>query len=399
MRRTLVIIYQWDPFGEKMGGIERFTRGLIEHAPDDFEIEFIGITSNAQSRPVGKWMEGFVGKKEISFLPVMYEKDEGLKKTIPLSLRFAAALLFSRIEMRSKVLFFNKIENCSPFLLTKAAKIAVIHSDIERQLIKGKSEVAWREFPLLYYWFENIAFRYLDRIFVINKETLRYCETRYKNMKYKFKHISTWVDTDIFHPSLEGKTEIKKITGKRFGIPAGFAWILFVGRLQEVKAPLRLIEAFDIYLKRNDKTILIMAGEGNMRQEVEKAIGRLSLKDKVFLVGNIPVFELAGLYQSADVLVLTSNSEAMPMSVLEALGSGLPVVSTNVGEVSAVVKNGITGEVIESFEAEDIAAGIDKVLSKPNIYTVSNCLNSVKGLTPQYILKTLYDTMRALNHG
>jgi glycosyltransferase involved in cell wall biosynthesis len=218
-------------------------------------------------------------------------------------------------------------------------------------------------------------------------------------MKYKFKHISTWVDTDIFHPSLEGKTEIKKITGKRFGIPAGFAWILFVGRLQEVKAPLRLIEAFDIYLKRNDKTILIMAGEGNMRQEVEKAIGRLSLKDKVFLVGNIPVFELAGLYQSADVLVLTSNSEAMPMSVLEALGSGLPVVSTNVGEVSAVVKNGITGEVIESFEAEDIAAGIDKVLSKPNIYTVSNCLNSVKGLTPQYILKTLYDTMRALNHG
>ena len=94
--------------------------------------------------------------------------------------------------------------------------------------------------------------------------------------------------------------------------------------------------------------------------------------------------------------MLASNYEGMPISVLEALGCGLPVVSTRVGEVPRVVKNGFSGEIVEGFEAEAIAAGLKKVLEAPVAYSRENCLASIKDFVPATVLQPVFQKMREL---
>ena len=59
-------------------------------------------------------------------------------------------------------------------------------------------------------------------------------------------------------------------------------WILFVGRLQEQKAPLRLLNTFQEYFKKNSKSCFIIIGEGNLRSNLEHRVRELNIKDNVF---------------------------------------------------------------------------------------------------------------------
>ena len=86
----------------------------------------------------------------------------------------------------------------------------------------------------------------------------------------------------------------------------------------------------------------------------------------------------------------------MPRCVIEALTCGLPVVSTDVGEVSLVVRNGFSGEVVKDLSAQAIASAIEKVLKNPIVYTSSNCLEAVSAYTPEKILAPLFEYMRNL---
>ena len=74
----------------------------------------------------------------------------------------------------------------------------------------------------------------------------------------------------------------------------------------------------------------------------------------------------------------------------------MPVVTTDVGEVKRVVKNGYSGEVVKSFEPSAIAQALIKVLDNPNVYTPKNCNESVSEFTPQKVLEPVYDNIRKL---
>lgn len=95
-------------------------------------------------------------------------------------------------------------------------------------------------------------------------------------------------------------------------------------------------------------------------------------------------------------MLLTSNFEGMPICILEALGCGLPVVSTDVGEVKRLIKNGFSGEVVESFAPKDIARGLEKVLNYPDVYIRKNCVSCIMEYTPEKVLKPIYKLMRKL---
>lgn len=396
-KNKTTIIYPTDPLGTKVGGTETFIKGFIEFAPDDIDIEFVGITSNQQKRPSRKWVRLKLGNKEFNFYPLFFEKDENRKTFIPLSLRFTFAAKFSPISTTKRVLFFHRIEPALVYRKINSPKIAVIHNDIQNQTDKGKSESLWSIFPRIYFTIESRIFISLDNIYTVSRTSLDFYESKYPNQINKFCFMPTWADPDVFYPSDKSKNYIRESLSSEHNLPPSECkWILYVGRLQEQKAPLRLINSFYEYYKKNKKVFFILIGEGNLRAKIEKHVKELNIENNVFLMGNMRQQMLVKFYRASDVFLLASNFEGMPMCVLEALGCGLPVVTTNVGEVKKVVKNNFSGEVVGSFSPEIISQLLGKVLNNPDLYLQSNCVASGSEYTPQKVLKPIYERIRTL---
>lgn len=391
------VIYPTDPLGPNVGGIKPFINGFIKYAPDDFSVELIGISSNYYTRPPKKWTMLKSGDKSFNFFPLFFEKNENKKTLIPLSLRFTLALKFSNLKIKNRILFFNRIEPALVFKKAAIPKILTVHSDVTNQVKRGKGEVYWSKFPWLYFIFENFILTYLDLVYTVNKNTLDFYQSKYPDQRDKFVFLPNWADTDLFFPLKEPKQVLRR---KLFSIinclPIMNDWILFVGRLQKTKAPFRLIDTFFEYYKRNKSSNLVIAGEGNLKQSIKAYIKKLNIEKNVLILGNRNHTELPLLYNASDVLLLTSNYEGMPISVLEALACGIPVVSTNVGEVKRVLRNGFSGEVVESFSPNIISQSLRKVLKNPNNYSKNNCLNAVSDYTPKKQLEPVYENMREL---
>ena len=397
MSVKICIIYPTDPFGTKVSGINTFIKEFIKYAPDDSNIEFVGITTDSVKRPVKKWQQLIIGRKEFDFFPLFFEKDENKKTVIPLALRFTFSLKFFKINNDNKILFFNRIEPAILFRKVNFPKIAVIHNDIQKRIGKEKSEILWSRFPWLYFMFESLILKSLNHVYTVSKNTLEFYLAKYAEQKEKFSFLPTSVDIDIFCPIDESKLFIrKKICPINKSLPIENKWILFVGRLQLQKSPIRLIDTFLEYYKRDKTSCLIIIGEGNLRKDIEKYIKKSNIENNVFLLGNMSQDMLVSFYRASDVLLLTSSFEGMPVSVLEALGSGLPVVSTDVGEVKRVVKNNFSGEVVNSFNPTDLAKGLQKVLNNPRVYTSENCVSCILEYTPQKVLKQVYELHRKL---
>jgi glycosyltransferase involved in cell wall biosynthesis len=173
-------------------------------------------------------------------------------------------------------------------------------------------------------------------------------------------------------------------------------WILFVGRLQVQKNPIRLIDSYGEYLKYNRLSSLIIVGEGNLKNKVRELVGRKNLQNCVRMLGSLNQKDLSIFYKCSDVMLVTSNFEGMPMSILEALACGLPVVTTDVGEVNRVVINGKSGEVVQNSDPEKIAEKVQLVVKHRDIYSKKNCAECVKMFSPEKIFIKLNENLKIL---
>jgi len=142
-----------------------------------------------------------------------------------------------------------------------------------------------------------------------------------------------------------------------FDIPTGAPVALFVGRLTPIKRVDRLLEAFTEALASVPDAILVVAGEGDHHDEL--AVKAADLGDAVRFIGwQADVYRL---YRMADVVVIASDNEGMPVTLIEAAMVGIPAVTTDVGSASEVVVDGVTGRVVPPC-ARLLAAGLVDLL-------------------------------------
>lgn len=395
----LVIVFPFDPLGPKVGGAGTFIKGVMKYAPDYFDIDYIGVSCDAKLRPAGQWLNSKLGQKSFNFYPLFIENDENRRRLIPLSLRFTLALRNFKYAYKNKIVFFNRIEPTVLFKKYCVPKIVVIHYDVEKQILSSKSELFWSKIPKVYFALEKYVFRYLNHVFSVNTNALKYYQNRYPEIRNKFSFLPNCVDTDFFLPSAQNKLLIRKnIIPKVSGLSISKKWILFVGRLQETKAPMRLIQSFYEYYQLDSDSCLLILGQGNLYSKVKQRVRKLGMEYSVFFLGAKSQNDLCHYYQASDVMLLTSNFEgSMPISTLEALGCGLPVVSTDVGEVKRVVKNSYSGEVVKSFEPKDIVDGLKKVLHNPLTYKKEHCVQCIENFKPEKVLRPVYELIERMN--
>ena len=147
--------------------------------------------------------------------------------------------------------------------------------------------------------------------------------------------------------------------------PAQPFTFIAVGRLAEVKNHLLLIDAFArLQTQVPQQARLQIVGDGPMREALANHITQLNLQQDVTLLGNRD--DIPRLMCDADAFVLSSNYEAMPMTALEAMASGLPVIATDVGGVSNIVRHNVTGLLVPASDPEALANAMQQVMARTN---------------------------------
>lgn len=137
--------------------------------------------------------------------------------------------------------------------------------------------------------------------------------------------------------------------------------VMTVGRLAVQKGHRHLVDALPQLLTRWPDLVAVIVGNGHLREVLEGQAARLGVGHALRLVGHRT--DARGLLDAADVFVLPSRQEGMPMAALEAMDAGLPVVATRVTGTSEVVADGVTGRLVRPGDSRAIANAIATLLA------------------------------------
>jgi len=161
----------------------------------------------------------------------------------------------------------------------------------------------------------------------------------------------------------EAKSE-KRILRKQWKISEDAIVFGSAGRLIQTKRFDLLIDAAERVIKKHSNVHVVIAGDGKMRQSLEEQIDRLGLRGRVHLVGYQS--DMVQFWHEVDVAVVSSDSEGLPMALLEACASGVPCIATRVGgipEVLEVLGDG-SGILVEPGSKEALAEAMEKMMDE-----------------------------------
>ncbi|WP_417269037.1 glycosyltransferase family 4 protein [Celeribacter sp.] len=153
-------------------------------------------------------------------------------------------------------------------------------------------------------------------------------------------------------------TAPRKTRGKR---------IIFVGRLDPVKGVPLLLDAMARIAQDHPDAILTIVGDGPSRAAVEVQARDLGLGTSVMFLGYRASDEVTALLNETDLLVLPSFAEGVPVVLMEAMASRIPVVASRVAGVSELIEDGVSGFTIPAGDLDTLCARLDTLLSDPDL--------------------------------
>ncbi|MEW5768652.1 MAG: GT4 family glycosyltransferase PelF [bacterium] len=136
-----------------------------------------------------------------------------------------------------------------------------------------------------------------------------------------------------------------------------------VARLVPIKDHSCFLSAARIVARRHPEAKFLVVGDGELREQLEKQTKKLGLEDRVIFLGFRG--DLERVYADLDMVVLSSLNEGLPVAVIEAMASGLPVVATRVGGVIDLVEDEATGRLVPPNDPQALAEGILELLASP----------------------------------
>jgi glycosyltransferase involved in cell wall biosynthesis len=162
---------------------------------------------------------------------------------------------------------------------------------------------------------------------------------------------------DLMPPGLKISQLPNKLESQEFyGITSSTLQCAFIGRVTQIKRPDRFLDVVSEIKKRGVVIEFFIAGDGELLKSCRKRIASEELPVKILGWQS----DIEKVLAAADLVLLTSDNEGTPLSLIQAEMAGLPVVTTRVGSVPEVVLDGITG-IITSLEVQEIADAIEKL--------------------------------------
>ncbi len=211
---------------------------------------------------------------------------------------------------------------------------------------------------------ESAVVKSSDRIIVSTENEKRNLVDLYEAEADNISIIPCGVNTDLFKPLNSICTvNIKAARNKKL--------ILYVGRIEPLKGLGLLLDSLALIDKDGQKKsnwhCLIIGGGESSRKEMSrlnKQAVSLGIEQSISFLGLIPHKELVNYYNAASVLAVPSYYESFGLVALEAMASGCPVVSTDVGDLRNILIPGISGDVIDKKEARELANALTEWIDR-----------------------------------
>jgi glycosyltransferase involved in cell wall biosynthesis len=395
----IAILYPSDPAGNAPSGIDSVIRGILKWAPPDLEYTLLGATTDPVARPVGIEVDVKLGQREVRFLPLVAMDARAGRGRVPVVVRYMWALkrYAENIGLSAFNIFdFHRVEPVWLFRQDPRPKNVIVHQDMS--IIRDKDcDIGWRHAPWLYERIEHALFSRVDHIFSVRQSAVLRYEKIYPDLTNRFSFIPTWVDASTFYPptNADDRTYSRAEFRATLGLTDPKTRILtYVGRLDKQKDPLLLLNGFHEALSRLRNLHLVIIGDGVLRQSAEAACKTLNIREHVSFLGVQSPLQIAAALRGSHLFLLASAYEGMPVAVLEALATGLPVVSTNVGEIPLFVRNGVNGQIISNRTPSAMADAIGAALERLELMTGAPCTSSVAEYQPERVLHLLFDNHR-----
>jgi glycosyltransferase involved in cell wall biosynthesis len=398
----IAIFHAGDPLGFVPSGIDAFVRGILRWSPPELEYVWFGASSNLEARPLGRAISVPGIHRDAAFIPFVSVDPSGRQTRVPVTLRYILALFrHSRDELLRgcTILDFHRLEPILLFGRDSRPKNLVLHQDMA-VIRQSNSDIRWRHAPRVYEALEKRSFLRADRVFCVRESAVSRYRAAWPDQAPKFTYIPTWVDTEVFGPS---RSEGERLSCRarirvELEIPPDSLLLNFVGRLDRQKNPQMLLEAFVRVHARLPRARLVLIGDGALRPRIEQWLREQALGRQVKLLGALPRERIAEFNRAADLFVMSSAYEGMPIALLEALACGLPAVCTDVGEIRRVLRDGENGLICAeqtpaalADSAIDAAARVDLMRGEP-------CTRAIRDYGPCAVLGNIYDHHREQAH-
>ena len=340
--KILLINYEFPPVG---GGAGNATQNLAREFIN-LGNEVMVVTSSFSGLPSDEIIDGY----RVVRIPT---KREYLSQCSPSELPLFCWSAFIHLPKIIKkwrpdktIAFFSIPSGIIAYYLKLIYKIPYIVS------LRGADVPGfWKDRMKFLHWLtlpiNKLIWKKAERVVANSHGLKEIAEQTAKKIGVKIDVIPNGVDTNIFKPAFGIAKSHKKFK------------ILFVGRLTTQKRVDILIRALNIFIDKNlnfrDKIVCEIVGDGPTDQELRDLVKEFDLEDIIDFSGWMDRKDLSAKYQSADVLVLSSDDEGMPNVILEAMASGLPVIATRIAGNEELIKNNQNGYLISREESVVLA--------------------------------------------
>ena len=224
---------------------------------------------------------------------------------------------------------------------------------------KGAPLINW----LLYYPVEKILARKTDKLITIVEEDYQLAKSKFKCPVYRIHGVG--VDEKRFYPlNYEEKINLRK----KLGFTENQKIILCVGELLANKNQQMIIKCMPQILEKIPEAILLIAGNGPKRDELEALIGSLDLQKKVIMLGYAT--NIQEYHQISDILVSCSIREGLGLNVIESMMTGNPVVLTDNRGHRELVDDGRCGYLVEINDTSRMSENIKNLFHLKDKYKI-----------------------------
>jgi glycosyltransferase involved in cell wall biosynthesis len=223
-------------------------------------------------------------------------------------------------------------------------------------------EIPTREKSVKEYSIRDFLYRITDSLADVTTQICDAGAKRYLRVKAaspgRMRVIYNAVDVEKFTPDAGVRSELRRI----LGLTSEWAW-LAVGRFEAAKDYSNLLRAFAEVRRSRPTDRLLIAGEGPLRGAMEAEGHALALGASVTFLGLRK--DVAELMQAADAFVMSSKFEGLPLVLIEAHASGLPIVATRVGGNPEVVRDGVSGFLCQEEDPAALAKAMLRMRAQP----------------------------------